>query len=403
MNYKQISFEVSGNVTVDWGDGSLQSYPAGIVTGTPKGEVVVTSTEPIEEIKFLSDTIAKATFDDAPDLKYLDEAFKGKKNIQVVYFDKNSPLRTTRETFQDSGIIYFSDLFYNTPEYMQYTALRADRLECVAGMNTTNARNAYGLFENAYSLNFPKKSTIDLLEATDQGGSEWDNTTQCIHPIYNSDVVEPHQGNYTVVEGTLEPEWDVQIPCTNDYNPVPRTEYAYLHGSATYDGTNKAITFGSSGRLVVMMSNRERKAAGAMWVKLIDDGRTTHTFISAGSTSPYVFQMVTSTMKLEYYVDTNTSRLTSNTQLQFGVWTHIAYSYNTKEAKLYINGVLDSTKQNSILASESLFFPTATWVMFGGNTSHISMNGFMSNMKYGDYKTDEEILAIYNKEKDAYI
>ena len=402
MLYKRVSFRTQVPVDVDWGDGTPISYPAGVISGYPTGEVVITSNDPVESIEFLEDTIAVASFDDAPDFKDASELFKDKHNIQVVYFDKNSPITTVRETFMDSGIFYHADLFYNTPKQLQYLHLRAPRLECIEGLNTTNAFNAYDMFRETPNLKHPRPFEIEALEDTDNGGCAWANTFQCIHPIYHDNTV--------LDEITIPIEFPTKFDAPTDYiakfawdTTVSPDEPAYYR-SWVYDGAHIdtangwAVFDGSNDYIGTNIVTDRDYGTVSVWAYRRQDGRNYDTiFVDSYSARNHCW--IPTDNKIYYRLDDNNKgRCSSAVTVPPNTWVHIAITYSPTSVSIYMNGDKVGGTDNVVFEG-SLFQQDRDWLYFGGNNYVTDLYGYLKKVRvYSRELYPEEIKAIYLEE-----
>ena len=399
MLYKRISFRTPVPVDVDWGDGNPVHYDAGIVAGWPTGEVIVTSTEPVETIEFLEDTISKVAFDEAPDFRDAAELFKDKHNIQVVYFDKNSPLITVREAFMDSGVFYYSDLYYNTPIYLQYLNFNANRLECIDGLNTTKAINAYDMFRNTPNLRHPRQFEIDKLEDTDNGGCAWWNTFQCIHPVYHDDVNYNESNIPTKFPTSFEAPTDYWIKLTwaDTINRDSPSQHQSLgNGNAHVDTTNKYLVLDGVGDWVGTTCVMDKDYGSVcVWIYRRQDGRDYDTpFCDSNGSRMHCW--IPSDNKLYFQLDgSQKGRCSSSVTIPANTWTHIAVTYSPTQVKLFING--DEVGGTDNVVFEGGFWQSdRDWLYFGGSSYVTDFYGYMrKGIVFNRTLHPEEVKAIY--------
>ncbi len=403
MLYKLMTFRVEVPVEVDWGDGNIVSYPAGVVNGIPVGEVTVTSNEPVEEIQFISDTFAKVKFENAPDYKYANELFKNKHNIQVVYFDQNSPIITLREAFLNSGIIYHADLAWHRPRQLQYLHLHAHRLQCIEGLNTTNAFNAYDMFRDTPNLQHPRPFEIVALEDTDNGGCRYENTFQCIYPVYHNDTKYDDTNIPTELpthfdapeDYTIKLTWDTEINSDR-----PRAYDAWKYGNAHIDTTNKYLVLDGSGDYVGTRVVTDRDFGTMMvWVYRRQDGRNYDTVFCDSNTANRNICWIPSDNKIWFQLDDNQKgRCSSTTSVPVNTWTHIAVTYSTTDVVIYMNG--QPVGKNDNVAFDGNFWQNdRDWLFFGGNSYATDFYGYMKLARhYHRTLEPQEVLAIYNEE-----
>jgi len=393
MLYKQITFQIEVPVSVDWGDGNVIQYPAGEITGTPKGEVIITSTEPVEEINFLTDTISQAAFDEAADYKYANELFKDKRNIQVVYFDKNSPIVTTRQAFANSGIIYHADMAHHRPQQLQYMHLHAHRLQCVEGLDTRHAFNAYGLFEDTPLLKHPRPFEIAALEDTNAGGCHYENTFQCVYPVFHNNF---SLSKVQFEESIKLPDgYEMYYPFLNGIVQTPKRYSHYVRGchvnpdSLYFDGNRDYI--------IVHYSPQYDQGTATVWVKRRSDGRNYDTIFAESGSASQLIAWIPSDNKLWFQLDGSyKGRCASSVTIPENVWTHIAVTYSTTDVVLYINGEVVGGVDN-VAMSGGFWQRAHDNLSIGGSPYATSMYGWLKHFRwYNKVLSQDEIKVIYN-------
>jgi len=84
------------------------------------------------------------------------------------------------------------------------------------------------------------------------------------------------------------------------------------------------------------------------WVKVDTIGNEQYIVDTSSSSSlgnGYSFRVLTSSGKIRFWsYSAFTTRIDSTTTLSSGVWNHVAVVHNSTQNKIYINGVLDATK-----------------------------------------------------------
>ena len=403
MIYKQITFKVEVPVDVDWGDGNIISYPVGIVSGIPTGEVEITSQYPVEEIKFLTDTIAQANFVDAPDFKYANELFKDKDNVQVVYFDNKSPIVTTRQAFANSGIIYHADLSYHTPQQMQYTHLNAKRLQCVEGLDTTNAFNAYGLFQNTPKLQHPRKFEIEALEDTDKYGAKYMNTFQCTYPIFHLtlNASMDNMVDIFVPEYKAPKDYEFYYPLKDDFNTVgpKKWDNSVIGNTHLVDGGGATSFDGIGDYILVYMAGDNDKGSGSAWIQRHLSGRNYDTIFTdyLGANNGILWIPTDNHLYFQIGTETTTGRVMSADPVPIGEWVHVAVTYDMSDVKLFINGELVGHNQDGLGSGYNS--SPRIWFTIGGGPYATDAYMYFKNVRWYNRKLrDEEIVAIYNEE-----
>jgi len=404
MLYKPMTFKVEVPVEVDWGDGNIVSYPAGVVNGTPVGEVIVTSNEPVEEIQFISDTFAKVKFENAIDYKYANELFKNKHNIQVVYFDKNSPIVTVREAFLNSGIVYHADLAWHEPKQLQYLHLHAHKLQCIEGLNTTNAFNAYEIFRDTPNLQHPRPFEIEALEDTDNGGYKYENTFQCIYPVYHNDTKYDDTNIPTELpthfdvpdDYTIKLTWDTEIN-----SDTPRVYDAWKHGNAYIDTTNKYLVLDGNGDYIGTHVVTDPDFGTIMvWIYRKQDGRNYDTvFCDSNTSASRCICWIKDDDKITFKLDhAGKGWCNSANTVPANTWTHIAVTYSPTDVFIYMNGQQVGSN-NNVVFDAGFWQEARKELMFGGSSYHTSFYGYMKLAKHFHRPLEpEEVLAIYNEE-----
>lgn len=403
MIFKQITFKVDVPVTVDWGDGNLQNYSAGVVSGIPTGEVIITSDSPVEDIEFLTDTVAQAAFDSAKDFKYADNLFRDKSNIQVVYFDKDSPIITTRQAFANSGIIYHADMAYHKPQQMQYMHLNAKRLQCVEGLDTTNAFDAYDMFRNTPNLQHPRPFEITPLENTNKGGCHYENTFQCVYPVYHNDkvIAQHNMGVIFPTKFDAPTDYDFYFTFSDDMTPVYPTKHRVLiYGNAHIDTVNKYLVLDGDGDYILpVYAPNQNQGTGSAWIYRRADGRNYDpVFCDAASSGRNILWIPTDN-KLYFQLDTSgKGRCNTSATIPANTWTHVAVSYDESSVRLFINGVYQAGVDD-VAMHGGFWQEVRSWMCIGGSGTATDAYMFMRKVRwYGRKLFDEEIKAIYDEE-----
>jgi hypothetical protein len=395
MRYKDISFSVKTPVTVDWGDGNAVSYPAGVVTGTPVGEVIVTSSEPLEEIEFLTDTISQAKFESAKSLKYANEMFKDKSNIQVVYFDTSSPIETFRKAFYNSGIIYHSGAGYTKPKQLQYMHKHARRLQCIENLDTTNAFNAYGLFEHTPNLRHPTTDEIARLENTDAGGCHFDNTYQCIYQVFQNKF--KYDTTLFPDIATAPSDYVMYFPFKSNLYPQGRAYAVEIYGD-THIGNDESAIFDTSYDFVFTEYTLPRDSGSIVcWVKKYTASTAYGVIVGEYNTSSNtLFWIDNNTKHIKFRLGTQKGELDGGV-IPYDEWVFVAATYTPTTDSLYIDGVLVDSTDNVAMTGE-FFRRNGVHMTIGGIAGNTSLAGEIKQLYIFDRALHPlEVAAIYSK------
>ena len=154
-------------------------------------------------------------------------------------------------------------------------------------------------------------------------------------------------------------------------------------GAAVFDGTDDYIDCGHDATLDVGTSD----FTACCWFKLVDDNNN-HDIISKGSTLGtgygWGLSLYDTNGKLYFDCGDNSTRIDtiSNTAISYNTWYHVAVTRSNSGnlSQIYINGVLDVTKANTLddLGDGSQNIPFE----MGSSVSNRYLNGYICNVGY---------------------
>ncbi len=141
----------------------------------------------------------------------------------------------------------------------------------------------------------------------------------------------------------------------------------------------------------------------AAWIKVDKFTAENHTLISKGPRDWHIRSVVSSDLLDWYCNDTNPNeRITSRTSVADGKWHHVAGIYDGSEMRLYIDGVLDVSAENSGLVDES-DYP----VLIGAAPVAIEgsdWKGMIDEVAIFDHPlTAEEVSLLHKKSPEEFL
>ncbi len=162
-------------------------------------------------------------------------------------------------------------------------------------------------------------------------------------------------------------------------------------GSFLFDGVDDYITLSSNSNITGIQARTL-----TAWAKF----NQTNTSVVCGIGVSDFFQL----FEIHAYQNKMTghrygSEVIGTTTLTVGVWYYAAYSYDGTTSKIYVNGILENSKDETL--------NTANTPLTIGKKAYLlnsNMNGLVSNVNlYNRALSAQEILQNYNATKGRYI
>lgn len=166
------------------------------------------------------------------------------------------------------------------------------------------------------------------------------------------------------------------------------------NNSLKFNGSSDYLTMGNinlpiSSELTVMAWVRWdiNPSSGNPWANMITCNAT-----NSGDHGRFWFQHSNNNKKFEFAIKTTSGRrfLMSSTKPVQGVWYHIAATFDGSKIKLYVNGVLEKTRNHTgtILSHNNQFYTSiGQWAHSSNNNRRF--NGTIDNVSIWDIALDE--------------
>lgn len=162
------------------------------------------------------------------------------------------------------------------------------------------------------------------------------------------------------------------------------------NGNFIFDGNDDYITFNTNTNITGVQSRTL-----CAWAKF----NSTTTSVVCGIGLPDFFQL----FEIHAYQGKITghrygSEVIGTTTLSTGVWYHTAFSYDGATSKIYLNGILENSKNETLSTAN-----TALTIGKKGYSANSNMNGFISHVQlYNRALSAAEIRDLYNATKGRY-
>lgn len=190
-----------------------------------------------------------------------------------------------------------------------------------------------------------------------------------------------------LTDGTLKQQGLKNVSATVG-GTVGLTDAGKLGKCATFSTTGSGITLPAS----AMTSFTE--CSVAFWINITAWNTSWDTIFQAGlSSTPwnnYIFGILRNQHDYLCFTISNGSTSSSgsyySSNLTTGVWTHLAFTYETGKCKIYINGVLDKEYTTSIIPK----FSDITNIAIGRSTNG---SNYQSNCKLNDFRIYDHCLS----------
>jgi len=145
--------------------------------------------------------------------------------------------------------------------------------------------------------------------------------------------------------------------------------------------------------------NISQEITMSLWIRRSAQLDVYDTVLSKGANSQYLMNFRTTGGLIGAYVGLVGGFTTSTTELQPNVWYHVAYTYNDSQARMYVNGVLEDTKNGLAVIKEA-----SNDLYVGRYASGQYYNGSLDEIMMLDSGLSaSEILDIYNNQSTRFL